>query len=221
MKSNDELGVQSPAHDYSSCQYEGNAKQSIEDLQLNEDSELVLTESERFDVIRIDSLDKIPERGFAILETLPCVEFVDARMPDFVNIRNNCDERKMVTIRWTGRTYEETLSYRLPRSWGRLIRIRGLGGTMIAEGPWDFTYGTDVINNMLLIEKPINGGILWYLRNTTRHYVCFKVDIWRDGEYYGYSTGIAKPVSSSTRVYFSRPGENSVVYLNTARADPH
>lgn len=173
----------------------------------------------RIDVYTADELKGVS----SILATSvvqPCVHPKDANMARHINIENRCDKKVQVTIKWTGRGWTKTLSYRLEREYGRLIRAHGLGGEIVSETDWDFSYGDDRTINFRPTHLPYQGGTNYRFYNASDQWLCFHVDLIEKGSrLYGSVTGMAEPKKVSP-VFWSHDDDGIVAELMSARADP-
>ena len=171
------------------------------------------------DVAEIDDLSRISDHPLSKVKNLPCFRFVDAGRQHFIYIQNTCSQPKMITVRWVGRGYQEDLRYRLNRGETRLIKLRGPSGAIIDESSWDFNYGCDAASNIRLDRRVDEDGTMWLIRSTSSKSICFKVDIWENGEHKATSYGIVFP-GVILRMYGSLPGITSSAILTSARFEP-
>lgn len=172
------------------------------------------------DEIEIENLHEASRYPYSRLRSVHCFRFVRPG-GHLADLQNVCGDHRMATIRWVGPNYQEDLSYRIPRGSTRTIRARGQSGSIIAEGDWDLSYGTDVSMNMRIQRENRPGGqVAWLLSNGTNRYVCNKVDIWQNGAYFGYSIGVLAPQVRRRPIFSSMPGTPTVLMIDVARADP-
>jgi hypothetical protein len=180
---------------------------------------VTLAEGECVKTETVSSEAEISSHQFSRLSGVACFQWLESGMATHIYLVNSCPDPMQANIRWLAPDYSEDLSYRIPRGGARLISFRGQTNSILGEGPWNFSYGTDVWDLFLPRHEDVDSGRVWQYWNASPHYVCFYVNIFRDEHIYGYASGVADP-NETVRVWYSFPGHNDLVWLVSARADP-
>lgn len=170
-------------------------------------------------VAEIDTEADIPAHQYSRLRSVRCASFVNSGLSNLVNLANSCADHPMVSVRWISGSHQQDLKYRLLRGRSRLIRVRGQVGSILSTEPWDFGYGADMSDSVMLKSYKDQGGTAWTLWNLSSCYVCFKTKIAENGVEHITNWHVAAP-NEEVRLWWSSPGVVSEARIVSARCDP-
>lgn len=158
-------------------------------------------------------------------------DFIDGNSNAYIYLINRTPEKRMATIEWnSSRGGIETCKYRLMGNSHRLIRIRasspGSQGRIVADDPWDWSYGPDRTYDLRLRYKDsINGYRTFIAYNQSHEFTCYEFEIlesrpeWESGRAKSIVTDVIQP-GRSTAIHAVKIEDIISAKFTRVRADP-